>query len=231
MSQTATHSRIDKKKTDNMKLKMLLLFIVISVTACYHGFTTGYHSSPVGGVKSEEFDKHGPWQGAQKHRLEFSGIELYINPSNTIATTEMAFLLLFIPYHMDLEDTSPEESNFVFKFYLKPKVPGYIFNPKAIILKTDNTVVPLVKISDSSSSCKSWRIDDSFISNIEKVAENSVELTDIDKWHCYSLEFGMLTPSPETEFSLDLSKALMNPSEEEIPLIIFKKSSWTAHGA
>ncbi len=188
-------------------------------------------------------------------RLPESKLHMSIGLNNQIKTYDFTLFFL-VPVQMNQTEslTHIEQDHLQLKLHISPQQDGFRFNPHLITIRLDGQEVTMSAawIEDNDKRFnhlyKAYHLalakraaairsgispEDAPKANKPKPEEwrepvdTTMVLNKSDKSYWFIVDFDAPVPATDRGIILDLSKALQHPDLEPVPLIRFKKISWS----
>lgn len=216
----------------------IILFssLLICLSGC--GFNFDYIGSRP--VKAER----GFWTILHEEKIHFPDFSINLWPQNDIKTFEMGYFII-IPFYFKTEDTPVyNDARFKIRFAIQPHKNDLTFNPSQITLQVGDKQIPVVGIDGPLNTYPVRGEDDIRVieawtkrGRIMCYSENPgsfrnhspqirINLSNLDKWHCYEIIFETEILPPDQDFSITIRGVSRNGAPYEIPTVLFEKFKW-----
>ena len=169
--------------------------------------------------------------------IDLPDISLHVTADNAVRTSFKCALLMPIPIpiYIKFDDTPKARAVWHDEFNVllaaKPRRAGFSLNAKAIELYLDGAKIPatavaldlIVERNGAPAVCTD-------LQNVKGRRSEQAGIASDDNWHCYAVYFDVPAPSPDKEFSLNLSGLSLNGRPYAVPEIRFQKTEFSESG-
>lgn len=208
---------------------LLLLLLGIILSGCATPYSKRYAVS--GQVTGQKGDAEAV------SIIDLPDVSLHVTTDNAVRTSFKCALLMPIPIpiYVKLDDNpkamAARHDKFNVLLAAKPKRAGFSLNAKAIELHLDGATIPatavavdlIVERNGAPAVCTDLR-------NAKGRRSEQAGIANDGNWHCYAVYFDVATPSPDKEFSLNLSGLSLNGKPYAVPEVRFQKTEFSEGG-
>jgi len=201
-----------------MKIVVLLSAVALLFLTGCAGFRGGIASAPyLGETVPRAPCPSTSYERMQTGNIAFPGLDMLVSLNNTIRTYEFSVVACLFPVHLDMKDTAYDGTGSKLEVLLRFRSlePGYSFRRDLAVVNVDGHEFCQSAVESAPGKAGS------VVSNAETV------LTPVGKFYSFRLVFEVPVPHPDSDVSLDLSKALRHKDCPVIPLIRFQRIRWS----
>lgn len=164
--------------------------------------------------------------------LSTAELDIRILLNNTLQTSDTQVILFAVPTSIDLSSRylGNQSSGTVLYLGITPKTKAVYFQPEKLVLTISG--VPHAA-TNSSLSFSVAPGNKNLTERIERedlpAQSRRYDLNVIDRYYFFRIQFGIPTPSPKQEISLEVKdaiKEIKSDSPLSVPKIIFRKTFW-----